>query len=199
MSDESKKKTTRRVFLVGGIGVVAGFCVAAFSIPSLQKLTSLWFRIARNPKTLTNTEVDLQGLQPGETMSTVWNNRPIYILRRTPEMIENVKNLTDSQIRFVNFEMKELPQGTDPILRSKEPEYLVVDGLCTHLGCSLAPMQPGQSELLPIGGFFCGCHGGRFDLAGRVLHGTAPPENLIVPPHYYKDATTLVIGQNDPF
>lgn len=195
---EKPKNQTRRIFLAGGVGTVVGFVAAAFSIPSLRRLTNLWFEIANNPKTLTNREVDLRGLEPGQTMSTIWNNRPIYIMRRTPEMLQAVKDLSPNELRFPASEHDELPPGVDPTLRSRRPEYLVVDGLCTHLGCAIAPTLPGQNEMLPQGGFFCGCHQGKFDLAGRVYSQTPPPENLPVPPHYFASPTVLVIGQNEP-
>jgi len=190
---EANKKSTRRNFIFGTIGFLGGYTAAAFTIPSFQRLTSLWFRIIRDPSTLTNVEVNISSLSPGESMATTWKNRTIYIVRRTPEMLASLE--TDMSLFYDPTSSNSAqPEKANNKTRSLIPEYLIVDGTCTHLGCPINPVMPGTNSNLPLGGFICGCHNGKFDLAGRVYRGTPPPANLEVPPHYFKDENTIVIG-----
>ena len=195
--EDKKNKTSRRAFIAGFVGLFAGFSIASISISPLQRLTSLWFRIANNPKTLTNVEVKLYGLAKGETMAVTWQGETIYVLRRTDEIIASMKTASDDLYYNANSKGDALPNNFDRRLRSSNPEYLIVNGMCTHLGCPTTPVMPETDEYFTEGGFFCGCHGGRFDFSGRVLAGTPPPKNLKIPPYHFKDEHTLVIGQGE--
>ncbi len=195
MSDKYK----RRAFLAGAIGLavgsVAGFLAAVPSTPALQTLTRFWIRVARNPKELTNVEVDIRSLHEGESVATSWNDRAIYIIRRTKETISSI-DASDMQLIDPNSDGSMQPNSAKNRLRSIRPEIFVVDAHCTHLGCSTKICRAGDNRFLPDGGFFCGCHGGAFDSAGRALAGFPPPQNLSIPPHYFKDNDTVVIGQD---
>ena len=195
------KKVSRRNFVFGTLGVVGGFIggfyTAVPSTPALQRLTRFWLRIANNPKTLTNVEVSVIGLAKGETMAATWQGKTIYIVRRTDEMIASMETASDDLYSDASSKRDVLPSDYSNKLRSLNPEYLVVNGMCTHLGCATSPVTPGELDYFPEGGFFCGCHGGMFDLSGRVLKGTPPPKNLFVPPYYFKDEDTIVIGQSE--
>lgn len=145
-------------------------------------------------------EADISGLKPGEKMTVEWRGKPVWILRRTPEQLaalsKNDPNLADPK-----SERKPTEQAPDYARnphRSIKPEYLVVVGICTHLGCSPSDkFQSGPQPSLPDdwqGGFFCPCHGSNFDLAGRVFKNKPAPDNLEVPAHMYLSDTKLLIG-----
>ncbi|MDQ7988804.1 MAG: ubiquinol-cytochrome c reductase iron-sulfur subunit [Candidatus Dactylopiibacterium sp.] len=144
-------------------------------------------------------EVDLSRLQPGEKMTVEWQGKPVWILRRTPEMLASLQShaagLVDPESKAA-----EQPAYVKGEARAIKPEYFVCVGICTHLGCSpsdkLKPgAEGGMDESWP-GGFLCPCHGSRFDLAGRVFKSMPAPTNLVIPPHTYLSDTRLVIGED---
>ncbi len=146
-------------------------------------------------------EADISALKPGEKMTVEWRGKPVWIVRRTPEQLAALKTL-DAQLADPKSERKPAEQAPDYIkrdeTRSIKPEYLVVVGICTHLGCSPGDkFEAGPQSSLPDdwkGGFLCPCHGSMFDLAGRVFKNKPAPDNLEVPPHVYMTDTTLLIG-----
>ncbi|HMZ00374.1 MAG TPA: ubiquinol-cytochrome c reductase iron-sulfur subunit [Burkholderiaceae bacterium] len=146
-------------------------------------------------------EVDVSGLKPGEKMTAEWRGKPVWIVRRTPEQIKDLEAL-NSQVVDPNSERNAYPTPdyAKNIPRSIKPEYLVVIGICTHLGCSPSDkLQAGPQPSLPDdwkGGFLCPCHGSTFDLAGRVFKNKPAPDNLEVPPHMYLADTKLLIGED---
>jgi ubiquinol-cytochrome c reductase iron-sulfur subunit len=180
------------VFGAGLFG--AGMLTAAVLTPGLQRLTSLWFRIANNPATLTNREVDVSQLPPGQLMSTVWQNLPIYIWRRTEGMLSQLAERT-SEVRFPEPIDALQPVDASNQFRSVDPLIFVVRGICSRAGCPLIAFEADRSDLLPGGGFLCTNDGSRFDAAGRVYAGSPAPVDLLVPPHFYRDDKTLVIGE----
>ncbi|MGE0347696.1 ubiquinol-cytochrome c reductase iron-sulfur subunit [Hydrogenophaga sp.] len=145
-------------------------------------------------------EVDVSGIQPGEKLVVEWRGKPVWILRRTPEQLAALESL-DSQLADPNSERTNYPTPdyAKNTQRSIKPEYLVVVGICTHLGCSPGDkLTPGPQPSLPDdwkGGFLCACHGSTFDVAGRVFKNKPAPDNLEVPPHYYLSDTTLLVGE----
>ncbi len=145
-------------------------------------------------------EVDVSGMQPGEMRTVEWRGKPVWIVRRTAEMIASIK-ANDDKVADPKSERKpsELtPEYARNEGRSIKPEYLVAVGICTHLGCSpSARFTPGAQPSLPddwAGGFLCPCHGSTFDLAGRVYKNKPAPDNLEVPPHMYLSDTKIVVG-----
>ena len=147
-------------------------------------------------------EADITGMQPGELRRVEWRGNPVWIVRRTPEMLESLKK-TEAQVLDPNSERTyqfAMPDYAKNQARSIKPEYLVVVGICSHLGCSPSDkFQPGAQPSLPddwTGGFLCPCHGSTFDLAGRVFKNKPAPDNLEVPPHMYLSDTTLLIGED---
>jgi ubiquinol-cytochrome c reductase iron-sulfur subunit len=146
-------------------------------------------------------EVDVSGLKPGEKMTAEWRGKPVWIVRRTPQQIKDLEAL-NSQVVDPNSERNAYPtpEYAKNIPRSIKPEYLVVIGICTHLGCSPSDkLQAGPQPSLPDdwkGGFLCPCHGSTFDLAGRVFKNKPAPDNLEVPPHMYLADTKLLIGED---
>jgi ubiquinol-cytochrome c reductase iron-sulfur subunit len=147
-------------------------------------------------------EVDIASLKPGEKMTVEWRGKPVWIVRRTPEEVaalpKNDAELADPQSKRKPDELT--PPYARNEARSIKPEYLVVVGICTHLGCSPSDrFTPGPQPSLPDdwpGGFLCPCHGSTFDLAGRVFKNKPAPDNLEVPPHMYLSDTRLLIGKD---
>ncbi len=141
-------------------------------------------------------EVPIAAMEPGEMVRVLWRGRLVYILRRTDEMLGRLgDNL--GELRDPNSEVEEQqPDYATNNTRSVRPEFLVVEGSCTHLGCAPIedfPVRPADNW---GGGFFCPCHGSKFDLAGRVFNGVPAPTNLRVPPHRFVRDDLILIGQD---
>ena len=147
-------------------------------------------------------EVDISGIKPGEKLTVEWRGKPVWIVRRTPEQIAELpKNdplLADPLSKRNADELT--PEYARNEVRSRKPEYLVVVGICTHLGCSPGDkFTPGPQPSLPDnwpGGFLCPCHGSTFDMAGRVFKDKPAPDNLEVPPYMYLSDSRIVIGED---
>ncbi len=147
-------------------------------------------------------EADISGLQPGEMMTVEWRGKPVWIVRRTPAQLAELPKLdpelADPDSERTNYSTTPAYARND--WRSIKPEYLVVVGICSHLGCSpTAKFTPGPQPSLPAdweGGFLCPCHGSTFDLAGRVFKDKPAPDNLEVPPYMYLSDSRLIIGED---
>ncbi len=143
-------------------------------------------------------QVDVSAIQPGTMISVEWQGKPVWIVRRTKEMLDLLPK-HDDELADPSSSVPQQPEYCNNATRSIRPEILVVLGVCTHLGCSptfrpeVAPADLGSNW---AGGWFCPCHGSRFDLAARVFKGVPAPTNLIVPPHKYLNETTLLIGDD---
>lgn len=145
------------------------------------------------------TTVDLTPVEPGQMIVVSWRRQPIYIVHRTPGMLarlaEDVSHLKDPRSSD-----SEQPPYASNLVRARRPEYWIGIGICTHLGCLPKPrFEPGQAELGSNwpGGFFCPCHGSRFDLAGRVFEGSPASVNLRIPGYAFEGSSTLVIGADE--
>ncbi len=148
-------------------------------------------------------EVDIAGMAPGEMKTVEWRGKPVWILKRSDEM---VKSLDATKAEVADPDSKRTPDLLTPEYavnqyRSRKPEYLVAVGICSHLGCSpTSKFAQGAQPNLPDnwkGGFLCPCHGSTFDLAGRVFKNKPAPDNLQVPPHMYLSDTRLIIGKDE--
>jgi len=143
-------------------------------------------------------EVDISAIQPGTMISIEWQGKPVWIVRRTKEMLDLLSK-HDADLVDPSSSVPQQPEYCDNPTRSIKPEILVVLGVCTHLGCSptfrpeISPADLGANW---AGGWFCPCHGSRFDLAARVFKGVPAPTNLIIPPHKYLSETRLLIGDD---
>lgn len=184
----------RWLALTGAAGAVGAGAVAVPFVSSFQP--SERAKAAGAP-----VEVDIGGMAPGELKRIEWRGKPVWVLRRTPEMLATVQAV-DAQVADPTSERKAYPTpdyAKNPH-RSIKPEYLVVVGICSHLGCSPSEkFQPGPQPSLPDdwqGGFLCPCHGSTFDLAGRVFKNKPAPDNLEVPPHMYLTDTRILIGED---
>ena len=146
-------------------------------------------------------EVDISGIKPGEKHTVAWRGKPVWIVRRTPAELAELPKIDD---RLADPESKRTNFSTTPTWarndwRSLKPEYLVVIGICTHLGCSPGDkFTPGPQPSLPDdwpGGFLCPCHGSTFDMSGRVFKDKPAPDNLEVPPYMYLSDSRILIGE----
>jgi ubiquinol-cytochrome c reductase iron-sulfur subunit len=141
-------------------------------------------------------EVAIGSLQPGEMIRVLWRGKLVFILRRTAVMLERLSEHLERLSDPDSAEAAQQPPYTANATRSVRPEYLVVEGSCTHLGC--APLE--DFDLRPTenwyGGFFCPCHGSKFDLAGRVYKGVPAPTNLRIPPYRFVRDDLILIGQD---
>lgn len=193
MNDDGIDKSRRR-FLTTTATVVGGVGAAATSVPFIASMTPS----AKTKAIGAPVEVDLGDLQPGERKIAQWQGKPVWILRRTNETLEQLAN-PGPQIRDPKSEENQQPEYARNEYRSIKPEYLIVLGLCTHLGCSPSYVaEEDEHDLGPEwkGGFFCPCHGTLFDLAGRVYKNFPAPTNLVIPPHKYLSDTLVLIGDD---
>jgi len=198
MSNEKQVDSGRRGLLVAtcAAGGVAGLATAGAFVSTFQP--SERAKAAGAP-----VEVDIAGLAPGELKTVEWRGKPVWILKRSPEMVASLKK-TDAQVADPNSERNKndlTPEYARNEYRSIKPEILVAVGICSHLGCSpSAKFQAGAQPSLPddwAGGFLCPCHGSTFDLAGRVFKNKPAPDNLQVPRHMYLSETKILIGKDE--
>lgn len=187
--------TGRRRFLTAATSIVAGIGAVFALIPFIKA----WKPSARVRAAGAPVEVDVGNLKPGEMMTVEWRGRPIWILRRTGEMLDSLARV-QNQLLDPDSSAEQQPSYARNEFRSIEPEYLVAIGLCTHLGCSPSFVpEPGSTSFDPDwqGGFMCPCHLSKFDLAGRVFDGVPAPANLEVPPYRFLDERRILVG-SDP-
>jgi ubiquinol-cytochrome c reductase iron-sulfur subunit len=184
----------KRQFLVAATSVAGGVAAGAAAVPFVASmLPSERAKAAGAP-----VEVDLSTLAPGERVTVEWQGKPVWIVRRTKEMLETIR-ANDANVADPKSLKKMQPAYAANEMRAIKDEYLVVVGICTHLGCSPVGKFAKQAEAFDPnwqGGFYCPCHGSLFDLAGRVYKNKPAPDNLVVPPHKYLSDTRIVIGED---
>ncbi|MDE0479477.1 MAG: ubiquinol-cytochrome c reductase iron-sulfur subunit [Gammaproteobacteria bacterium] len=193
MTDDSSK-TARRRFLVGtslGLGTVG---VAGAAVPFIGS----WNPSAEARAAGAPVRIDIGNLLEGELLGPIpaWRGRPIFVVRRSPEALEAL-NRDPDRLADPDSEEPEQPEYAQNEFRSRTPEVMVLVGLCPHLFCSPTPhieLRPQPFDAEWNGGFFCPCHGSRFDLAGRVYSGSPASRNMEVPPYSFEDDNILVIG-----
>lgn len=184
----------RRRFLLRATTGVGAACVVAAAYPMLASFApSARARAAGAP-----VEADITGLAEGELRTVAWRGKPVWIMRRTAEELAGLGH-HDALLADPASKVPQQPEYCDNPTRSIKPSIFVCVGICTHLGCSPS-LRVGETgaELGANwpGGFFCPCHGSKFDLAGRVFKGVPAPTNLEVPPYHYVDAGHIVIGED---
>ena len=191
---ESNKSLNRRNFLANLTKVMGGVGGIFAVIPFLSTMSpSEKAKSAGAP-----IEIDVSGLKPGAFKVVEWRGKPVWIVRRTAEMINNTQEDNDILTDPKSLEEHQ-PKYTQNKFRSLNPEYLVLLGVCTHLGCS--PLYKPNSKTAELGldwkgGFFCPCHGSKFDLSGRVHRGMPAPYNLEVPPYYFVSESRIIVGKD---
>ncbi len=190
--DKNKEMSGRRRFLITATSVAGGIASIAWATPFMMSMMpSERAKAAGAP-----VEVDISKLEPGMLLLVEYRGKVVWVLNRTPEMLATLPKLND-KLSDPKSERDQQPEYAQNLTRSIKPEILVTSGVCTHLGCSpvfrkeIAPADLGPDWL---GGFFCPCHGSKFDLAGRVYKNVPAPTNLFVPPHIYLSENILLIG-----
>ncbi|MGZ8184895.1 MAG: ubiquinol-cytochrome c reductase iron-sulfur subunit [Methylobacter sp.] len=193
MNNEGVDKSKRQ-FLTSALTVVGAVGTGYIAVPFLAQMQPSVKAMAAGAP----VEVDISKIEPGQLLRVAWRGKPVWILNRTPPVLETLKTL-DDQLRDPLSQESIQPDSAKNPVRSIKPEIFVALGLCTHLGCSptfrpeIAPNDLGPNWK---GGFFCPCHGSRFDLAGRVYRGVPAPTNLEIPPYRYVTDTQLIIGES---
>jgi ubiquinol-cytochrome c reductase iron-sulfur subunit len=188
--------TGRRRFLTAATSAVGAAGVVGIAVPFVGS----WNPSAKAEAAGAPVKADISKIEPGQMTVVEWRGKPVYVLRRTEEQVADLDKL-DDKLKDPNSEISDQPGYVDGRSRAIKPEIMVFVGLCTHLGC--APKfrpEVGAADLGGddwLGGFFCPCHGSKFDLAGRVYSGVPASTNLVVPPYSFEDDTTLVIGVDE--
>ena len=188
------KKIKRRDFLYVATGSIAGVGLIVSAWPFIDQMEPSSAVLAAGVP----ISVDLSPLQPGQQITVMWRSRPIFIVHRTPAILNELKAKSLlGRLRDPNSDEPQQPDYARNWSRSLRPEYLVVVGVCTHLGCvpTFTP-NPGSVDASWPGGYLCHCHGSKYDLAGRVFKAVPAPFNLPVPPYSFSNDHTLLIGQN---
>jgi len=187
--DKERRATIAVAAVVGGAGVVAAAVPFVTSFMPSERA-----KAAGAP-----VEADISGMAPGEMRSFEWQGRPVWILNRTPQMLQSIRKadgeVADPKSLRTTYPT---PAYARNEYRSIKPEYFVAIGICTHLGCNpIGPFAPGGNAALGTDpGFVCPCHGSTFDLAGRVYKNKPAPDNLPVPAHKYLSANVVLIGDD---
>ncbi len=188
--DQGKRRfLTAATSVVGAVG--AGFVAVPF--------IASWMPSERAKNAGAPVEADISKLEEGRMMIVEWQSKPVWIVRRSQQMLDSLPNLNDNLRDPASENTDQQPEYAQNATRSRKPEILVLVGICTHLGCSpsyrpeIAPADLGDEWL---GGFFCPCHSSKFDMAGRVYTGVPAPTNLPVPPHYYLTENTIRVGED---
>ena len=183
----------KRQFLTSALTVVGAVGSGYLAVPFLAQMQPSVKAMAAGAP----VEVDISKMEVGQLIRVAWRGKPVWVLNRTPEVLERLKTL-DAELRDPLSNDSEQPSSSKNAGRSMKPEIFVAVGLCTHLGCSptfrpeVSPVDLGEKWK---GGFFCPCHGSWFDLAGRVYRGVPAPTNLEVPPYRYVSDTRIIIGE----
>lgn len=184
---------TRRHFLTVATAVTGGVGVVAAAVPFVAS-----FRPSARAQALgAPVTIDVSKLEPGALLKVEWRGRPIYVLHRTEQMLATLDQT--QQLADPSSNDSTQPNYAQNAHRSVRPSFLVIEGVCTHLGCAPLPrFEVAPADLGPDwpGGFYCPCHGSRFDLAGRVFAGVPAPTNLPVPPYRYVTDSTIMIGSD---
>jgi len=192
MSNDGVNKGRRRL-LIGATSAVGAVGAVGAAVPFVAS----WNPSAKAKTAGAPVKVDVSKLEPGQQAVVQWRGKPVWLVRRGEEALAGLSTL-DDQLADPNSVVPQQPEyvpGT--AARAIRDDIAVLVGICTHLGCSptyrpeVAPADLGDKW---IGGYYCPCHGSRFDLSGRVMKGSPAPSNLVVPPHYYESDNVVIVG-----
>ncbi|CAM3721236.1 MULTISPECIES: ubiquinol-cytochrome c reductase iron-sulfur subunit [Pseudoalteromonas] len=185
---------SRRRFLTIATSVVGGVGAVGAAVPFIAS----WNPSERAKSAGAPVEVDISKLESGQLIRVEWRGKPVWIVNRTPKMLEQMKQHED-KLRDPNSEEPQQLASAQNGYRSKRPELFVAVGICTHLGCSPSFLNGSFGEKVEgtDSGFFCPCHGSKFDMAGRVFQNVPAPLNLEIPPYTFIDDTTILVGEEE--
>ena len=186
----------RRNFLIGATSVVGSAGVVGVAVPFLGS----WNPSAKALAAGAPIKVDVSRLQPGEILGPIpaWRDKPIFVIRRSEEMLARLSEKPE-RLADPMSDREQQPVYAKNETRSIRPDIVVLVGLCTHLSCSpkyRPTIEPQTFDAEWVGGFYCPCHGSKFDLVGRVYAGVPAPTNLPIPPHYFENENILIIGED---
>ncbi|MES1933966.1 ubiquinol-cytochrome c reductase iron-sulfur subunit [Salinisphaera shabanensis T35B1] len=192
----TQKDTARRRFLSTALAVTGATGAVAVAVPFMRS----WQPSARARAAGAPVEVALGAIAPGQQVLVTWRRKPVWVLRRTPDMLQRLRSgELESRLLDPDSQADQQPEYAENPVRSVRPDIFVVVAICTHLGC-IPNFRPevGETPFDPRwpGGYFCPCHGSKFDFAGRVFKGVPAPLNLVVPPYRYTQRDTVIIGEN---
>lgn len=193
MADTEVDKKRRR-FLIGATSAVGAVGVGAIAVPFIGSLTPSARALAAGAP----VEVDISKLEAGQLTRVIWRGKPVWVVNRTEDMLEALPTV-NPKLKDPTSTASIQPEYATNANRARKEQYLVMEGICTHLGCSPAfrpEVAPADLGADWVGGFSCACHGSRFDLAGRVMKGSPAGTNMTVPPHYYKTDSLVLIGED---
>lgn len=198
MVSEDGDMSSRRKFLIGATSVVGAVGAAGAAVPFIKS----WNPSAKAKAAGASIKVDVSKLKADEILGPfpAWRGQPIFIVKRSDETIKNLVAQDDRLADPQSVRKSQQPDYAQNAYRSRKPEILVIVGICTHLGCSPKVYMKAEPEPFAenwLGGFFCPCHGSKFDLAGRVFKDVPAPANMLVPPYYYESDDVLVIGKEE--
>ncbi|MCG3730840.1 ubiquinol-cytochrome c reductase iron-sulfur subunit [Vibrio cincinnatiensis] len=184
----------RRRFLTATTAVVGGLGAVAVAVPFIKS----WNPSAKAKAAGAPVEVDVGKLEEGQMVRVEWRGNPVWVVRRSKTVVDGLKN-HDKQLRDPSSQEEQQPDYAQNTHRSIKPEYFVAVGICTHLGCSPTYLPDSFNEQVKgvRSGFFCPCHGSKFDMAGRVFQSVPAPLNLVVPKHMYLSETRIIIGLDE--
>lgn len=182
----------RRRFLTIATSVVGGVGAAGAAVPFIAS----WNPSERAKSAGAPVEVDISKLEPGQLIRVEWRGKPVWVVSRTPKMLEQMK-AHEGQLRDPQSQEPQQLESSTNDYRSIRPEIFVAVGICTHLGCSPGFLNGGFGEKVEgtDDGFYCPCHGSKFDMAGRVFQAVPAPLNLEIPPYTFLDETTILVGE----
>lgn len=185
----------RRRFLIAATSVVG----AAGTVGAAVPFVGSWWPSAKAKAAGAPVRINISKVEPGQQVVAEWRGQPVFVVHRTPEIMEGLDKL-EPKLADPESRDSDQPEYVDPKHRAVRPEVLIVLGICTHLGCAptfrpeVAPADLGPEWL---GGYFCACHGSRYDLAGRVYKAQPAPLNLPIPPHAYETDEVVIIGVDE--
>lgn len=184
----------RRRFLTATTAVVGGLGAAAVAVPFIKS----WNPSEKAKAAGAPVEVDISKLDEGQMVRVEWRGKPVWVVRRPESLVNSLKDV-DSQLADPASSVEQQPAYAQNAYRSIKPEYFVAVGICTHLGCSPTYLPDSFSEQVQgvTSGFFCPCHGSKFDMAGRVFSGVPAPYNLVIPRHMYLSDNRIIIGVDE--
>lgn len=191
MSDDGTN-AGRRKFLTAATSVVGAAGAVGIAVPFIGS----WNPSAKAKAAGAPVKFDAGKIEPGQLVRVEWRGQPVFVVRRTQDQLDGLAS-NDDKLKDPQSLVSKQPSYVDEENRAVKAEYLVLVGLCTHLGCSpkyIKKLDSAAPDASWNGGFFCACHGSKFDMAGRVYKSVPASENLVVPPYYYESDSVMVIG-----
>lgn len=182
---------SRRTFLVGATSAVAAVGAVAAAVPFVKS----WQPSDRALNAGAPVKIDISKLEEGGRLIVEWRGQPVWVVSRSKHVLDGLSKV-ESELRDPECEVNHQPEYAKNAWRSIRPEILVMVGICTHLGCSPSYL-PEPSAMLEDGGYFCACHGSKYDPSGRVYKGMPAPSNMVVPPHSYLSDTVIIVGSEE--